>query len=125
MSPCEECGGSVSSYSHGCPGCGAPLCCQRCCDEANQEYKAESLSHLLESWWEYQNTAVGDGVEKRLKRSLNKHIEVLEQAASNSFSWDSFQNLGEVAKANDREVVRSIHELKATILGLLGRQNDY
>lgn len=31
---CEHCGGKVSNYSHGCPGCGAPVCCQRCCDEA-------------------------------------------------------------------------------------------
>lgn len=30
---CETCGSKVSSYPMGCPGCGAPNCCQRCCDE--------------------------------------------------------------------------------------------
>ena len=30
---CETCGSEVSSYPMGCPGCGAPNCCQRCCDE--------------------------------------------------------------------------------------------
>lgn len=34
---CSHCGGKISSYPMGgCPGCGAPNCCQRCCDEANQ-----------------------------------------------------------------------------------------
>ena len=32
---CEHCGSGATSYPNGCPGCGAPVCCQRCCDEAN------------------------------------------------------------------------------------------
>lgn len=30
--PCEFCGGAVGQYPHGCPGCSAPQCCQRCCN---------------------------------------------------------------------------------------------
>ena len=29
---CESCFGPVSDYSHGCPTCGAPMCCKHCCD---------------------------------------------------------------------------------------------
>lgn len=32
---CDWCGSPVSSYKNGCPGCGAPQCCQRCCDAEN------------------------------------------------------------------------------------------
>lgn len=39
---CEHCGCKVSTYSHGCPGCGAPVCCQRCCDEANEQMKGDA-----------------------------------------------------------------------------------
>lgn len=30
---CEHCNGKISSYRSGCPGCGAPMCCQSCCEE--------------------------------------------------------------------------------------------
>ena len=32
---CDHCGAKVSSYPNGCPGCGAPQCCQSCCDKQN------------------------------------------------------------------------------------------
>lgn len=37
--PCEQCGGKVLTYSHGCPVCAAPICCLRCCDETTQALK--------------------------------------------------------------------------------------
>lgn len=41
---CAHCGSKVSSYPMGgCPGCGAPNCCQKCCDEANRERLAEQV----------------------------------------------------------------------------------
>ena len=30
---CETCGSRISFYRMGCPLCGAPQCCQRCCKE--------------------------------------------------------------------------------------------
>jgi len=30
---CESCEGDVTNYRFGCPQCGAPVCCKRCCDE--------------------------------------------------------------------------------------------
>lgn len=32
---CEHCGAQVSNYRNGCPGCGAPQCCQSCCNKQN------------------------------------------------------------------------------------------
>lgn len=40
---CDDCGAKVTSYgpSMACPGCGAPNCCQPCCDKANAVDRAE------------------------------------------------------------------------------------
>lgn len=43
MGFCEHCGSRVSSYPMGCPGCGAPECCQRCCDEQNKNDRIAAL----------------------------------------------------------------------------------
>lgn len=43
---CEHCGAKISHYSHGCPLCGAPQCCQQCCKI--EHYKAE-LSRAREA----------------------------------------------------------------------------
>lgn len=40
---CEACGASVSSYPNGCPGCGAPQCCQPCCDKENLEARIRKM----------------------------------------------------------------------------------
>ncbi len=47
---CDDCGGKVSSYRNGCPGCGAPQCCQACCDEANGTIRT-AARHREESRW--------------------------------------------------------------------------
>lgn len=44
---CEHCGSIVISYRSGCPGCGAPQCCQRCCDKAEIERLNENIKTLL------------------------------------------------------------------------------
>lgn len=44
---CDDCGAKVSSYPNGCPGCGAPNCCQSCCDRANAISRAEDAEAEL------------------------------------------------------------------------------
>lgn len=39
---CDHCGGRVGQYSHGCPGCGAPQCCQLCCTGNHEALRAEN-----------------------------------------------------------------------------------
>lgn len=38
---CDHCGGRVGQYSHGCPGCGAPQCCQLCCTGNHEALRAD------------------------------------------------------------------------------------
>lgn len=33
--PCSTCGAQVNHYRNGCPGCGAPVCCESCCRADN------------------------------------------------------------------------------------------
>ena len=44
---CEHCGSIVTNYRNGCPGCGAPQCCQRCCDKAEIERLTAENDKLL------------------------------------------------------------------------------
>lgn len=44
---CEHCGARISSYPNGCPGCGAPQCCQSCCERQNAITRAEAVEAQL------------------------------------------------------------------------------
>lgn len=44
MNRCGHCEGEVSSYSQVCRACGAPNCCQKCCDA----YELEASAWLVE-----------------------------------------------------------------------------
>lgn len=128
---CEECGSKVSGFRNGCPGCGAPCCCTRCCDEANSQLSEErfnsrshSLTDLLKEQRRYQAIFGDDSGSKSLKKRIHGNLDVivgiLEQAASNSFSWDHFQNMGDIARINDRDTLNAISEMKNAILWMLG-----
>ena len=45
---CDLCGAKVSDHSMGCPGCGAPVCCQWCCKRANAEADRDSAREEIE-----------------------------------------------------------------------------
>jgi hypothetical protein len=45
---CDHCGGKVTDYPHGCPGCSAPQCCQSCCDRDQLERQRDELRTALE-----------------------------------------------------------------------------
>lgn len=64
MGFCEHCGSRVSSYPMGCPGCGAPECCQRCCDEQNKNDRIAALESRVR-----ELEAERDKLLKRLKRA--------------------------------------------------------
>lgn len=50
---CEHCGAKISSYPSGCPGCGAPQCCQPCCDLSNAKARIAALESRPTPDWAY------------------------------------------------------------------------
>lgn len=82
---CEHCDAKVSSYPNGCPGCGAPQCCQSCCDRQNAITRAEAVEREIEAMREVCEQATlyierGNRLEFAPRDPLKAAVEALDAA---------------------------------------------